>query len=132
MLRLKLSTLFFLIATSTHASDESLWKYSLFNHKDGDETMETLKNLPKITSYDHGKCLHLQGILVADSGEWILWVNGGKLLKSTQKPNLLVERLSRHHATFRWTLGDQAHTFTLHLHESFHVSTQTVTKGGCS
>lgn len=132
MLRLKLSPLFFLVTVSAQASEESLWKYSLFKQEDYDTPIETPKNSTKIMSYDHGKCLHLQGILVSDSLEWTLWVNGGKLLKSTQKPNLLVERLSRDHATFRWTLEHKTHAFTLHLHESYHVPTQTVTKGGCS
>jgi hypothetical protein len=132
MLRLKFSALFFLITLCAQASEESLWEYSLFNQEDGDASMEIPKNPTKITSYDHGKCLHLQGILVVDSLEWTLWVNGGKLLKSTQKSNLLVERLGRDQATFRWTLEDKSHAFTLHLHESYHVSTQTVSKGGCS
>ncbi|MBX9697218.1 MAG: hypothetical protein K2X53_03940 [Alphaproteobacteria bacterium] len=132
MLRLKLSILFFLLTVSLQASEESFWKYSLFNQEDGSGLMETPKNSTKITSYDQGNCLHLQGILVSDSLEWALWINGGKLLKSAQKSNLLVEHLSRDQATFRWTLEDKTHAFTLHLHESYHVSTQTVTKGGCS
>lgn len=132
MLRFNLCILLCLITTSTQASEESLWQYSLFNDNDGDSPIEMLKTPPKITSYEHGKCLHFQGILMADSGDWVLWINGGKLLKSKQNPNLLVERLSQNQATFKWTLEDKTHTFTLHLQESFHVSTGTVKKGGCS
>lgn len=132
MLRFKLSILFCLITTYTQASEESLWKYSLFQCNIDNDSIEPLKNSPKITSYDHGRCLHLQGVVIGESGEWILWINGGKLLKSKQKPNLYVERLSQNRVTFKWLLEDKTHTFTLHLHESFHASTQTVIKGGCS
>lgn len=132
MLRLKLIALLLLISTPIEASDESLWKYSLFHQKNENDPLETPKESPKPKAYYLCRCLHLEGMLISDSSEWVVWINGGKLLKSAQKPDLSVERLDREQVTFKWKLEDKTHVFTLNLHESYHASTQTVTKGGCS